>query len=307
MNMSPTKQGVLFALAAYGAWGLFPVYFKQLEHLPADEILTYRVVFSAIFMTLIVSIAHGWTRVINIARQPKKLCLLAVSSLLIGSNWLLYIWAINNGHMLESSLGYFINPLVNVFLGVILLRERLQTVQWVAVGLAIVGVLVQLWTLGSLPWIALGLAFTFGFYALIRKKLGVDSNSGLLIETLCMTPAVLVYLLFYRPDSIPALFTQESTSTLLLVIGTGVVTSVPLLFFNSAATRLRLSTLGFFQYISPSLLFFLAVFIYGEQITVSKLITFLFIWSALALLIISMSYSQRLTHTALQKQKKEKN
>lgn len=296
MNLSPAKQGALFALAAYGAWGLFPVYFKLLEHLPADEILTFRIIFSAFFMAIVVTFARGWDRVMNVVRQPKKLCLLMLSGFLIGSNWLVYIWAINNGHMLESSLGYFINPLVNVFLGVVILRERLQTIQWIAVGLAVIGVLIQLWTLGSLPWIALGLAFSFGFYALIRKKIGVDSNSGLLIETLWMTPIALIYLFFFKSSSIESLVTQGSTSTLLLVIGTGIVTSVPLLFFNSAAAKLRLSTLGFFQYISPSLLFILAIFVYNESIGASKLVTFGFIWSALALLIFDITYKQRKLH-----------
>ena len=198
--------------------------------------------------------------------------MLAVSAVLIGGNWLLFIWAVNNHHMLEASLGYFINPLVNIVLGMIFLGERFRRMQWLAVILAICGVLVQLWTFGSLPIIALGLAFSFAFYGLVRKKIAVEAQTGMLIETMWLLPVAAIYL---------------------FAIAAGIVTTVPLLCFTAAATRLRLSTLGFFQYIGPTLMFLLAVTFYGEKPGADKMVTFAFIWVALAIFVMDAIYTQR--------------
>lgn len=170
MDAKQTRQGVLLALAAYFIWGIAPAYFKLIAYVPADEILTHRVIWSFFFMIALMSISRQWSGVKTLLKTPKKVFLLALSAVLIGGNWLLFIWAVNNHHMLEASLGYFINPLVNILLGMIFLGERFRRMQWVAVILAFCGVLVQLWTFGSLPVIALGLAFSFAFYGLVRKK-----------------------------------------------------------------------------------------------------------------------------------------
>lgn len=197
------------------------------------------------------------------AADAKKVFLLALSAVLIGGNWLLFIWSVNNHHMLEASLGYFINPLVNIVLGMLFLGERFRRMQWLAVLLAFCGVLVQLWTFGSLPIIALGLAFSFAFYGLVRKKIAVDAQTGMLFETLWLLPVAALYL-FGIADSPTSHMGQNPWSLNLLLMAAGVVTTIPLLCFTGAATRLRLSTLGFFQYIGPTLMFLLAVLFYGE-------------------------------------------
>ena len=258
MDPKQTRQGVLLALAAYFIWGIAPAYFKLIYYVPADEILTHRVIWSFFFMVALISISRQWSQVKTLLKTPKKIFLLALSAVLIGGNWLLFIWSVNNHHMLEASLGYFINPLVNILLGMIFLGERFRRMQWLAVALAICGVLVQLWTFGSLPIIALGLAFSFAFYGLVRKKIAVDAQTGMLFETLWLLPVAAIYL-FGIADSATSHMGSNSWSLNLLLIAAGVVTTIPLLCFTGAATRLRLSTLGFFQYIGPTLMFLLAV------------------------------------------------
>lgn len=228
----------------------------------------------------------------KLLHMPRKIFLLALSAVLIGGNWLLFIWAVNNHHMLEASLGYFINPLVNIVLGMIFLGERFRRMQWLAVLLAVCGVLVQLWTFGSLPVIGLGLAFSFAFYGLLRKKIAVDAQTGMLVETLWLLPVAAVYL-FAIADSPTSHMGENPWSLNLLLMAAGVVTTIPLLCFTGAATRLRLSTLGFFQYIGPTLMFLLAVVFYGEVPGADKMVTFAFIWVALAVFIVDALYTQR--------------
>ncbi|SUX91335.1 putative chloramphenical resistance permease RarD [Citrobacter koseri] len=194
MDAKQTRQGVLLALAAYFIWGIAPAYFKLIYYVPADEILTHRVIWSFFFMIALMSISRQWSGVKTLLQTPKKIFMLALSAVLIGGNWLLFIWAVNNHHMLEASLGYFINPLVNILLGMLFLGERFRRMQWLAVILAACGVLVQLWTFGSLPIIALGLAFSFAFYGLVRKKIAVEAQTGMLIETLWLLPVAAIYL-----------------------------------------------------------------------------------------------------------------
>ncbi|MEG6169198.1 EamA family transporter RarD [Enterobacter hormaechei] len=228
----------------------------------------------------------------TLLKTPKKVFLLALSAVLIGGNWLLFIWAVNNHHMLEASLGYFINPLVNILLGMIFLGERFRRMQWVAVILAFCGVLVQLWTFGSLPVIALGLAFSFAFYGLVRKKIAVEAQTGMLFETLWLLPVAAIYL-FGIADSATSHMGSNPWSLNLMLMAAGVVTTIPLLCFTGAATRLRLSTLGFFQYIGPTLMFLLAVVFYGEVPGADKMVTFAFIWVALAIFVADAIYTQR--------------
>jgi chloramphenicol-sensitive protein RarD len=292
MDAKQTRQGVLLALAAYLIWGIAPAYFKLIGYVPADEILTHRIIWSFFFMIALISISRQWQQVKALLHVPKKLFLLALSAVLIGGNWLLFIWAVNNHHLLEASLGYFINPLVNILLGMIFLGERFRRMQWMAVILAATGVLVQLWAFGSLPIISLGLAFSFAFYGLIRKKIAVDAQTGMLIETLWLLPIAAIWL-FGITDSATSHMDQNSWSLNLLLMAAGVVTTIPLLCFTGAATRLRLSTLGFFQYIGPTLMFLLAVTFYDEHPGADKMVTFAFIWVALAVFVLDALYTQR--------------
>lgn len=294
MDPKQTRQGVMLALTAYFIWGIAPVYFKFIHYVPATEILTHRVIWSFFFMLALISVCRQWPQVKKACQNRKKILALALTAVLIGGNWLLYIWAVNNHHMLEASLGYFINPLVNVVLGMLFLAERFRRMQWVAVLLAVCGVLVQLWTFGSLPVIGLGLAFSFAFYGLIRKKIAVDAQTGMLFETLWLLPIAAIYL-FGIADSATSHMGLNPWSLNMMLIAAGVITTVPLLCFTAAATRLRLSTLGFFQYLGPTLMFLLAVSFYDEVITQDKMITFGFIWAALALFIADAIYTQRRT------------
>lgn len=282
MQQHVQRQGVIYALCAYTLWGLAPIYFKTIAAVPAAEILTHRMIWSCALLLVLTLLGRQWHKVQAVLRQPKVLLTLAFTSITVGGNWLLFIWAINNGHMLDASLGYYINPLFNVLLGMLFLSEKLRRLQWWAVGLAAIGVAIQIIAFGSLPWIALVLASSFAIYGLIRKKLALDALTGLLIETLIMLPPAAIYL-WGVADSPTSHLTQNDWHLNLLLIAAGAVTTAPLLCFTAAATRLKLSTLGFFQYIGPSLMFILAVTLYGEALALDKMITFAFIWSALVL------------------------
>jgi len=292
MDAQQTRQGVLYALGAYLIWGIAPAYFKLIQQVAPGEIMTHRVIWSALFMIVLISLSRNWQQVRKTVRNRKKVLLLALSAMLIGGNWLLFIWAVNNHHMLEASLGYFINPLLNVIVGMLFLGERFRRMQWLAVGLAACGVVVQLWQFGSLPIIALGLAISFSFYGLLRKKIAVDAQSGMLIETLWLFPLAAIYL-FGIADSSTSRLADNALSLNLLLIAAGVITTIPLMLFTAAATRLRLSTVGFFQYLGPTLMFLLAIMFYGEQLTDDKVLTFGFIWAALALFILDAVYTLR--------------
>ncbi|END2490469.1 TPA: EamA family transporter RarD [Vibrio vulnificus] len=274
------RQGVLLALGAYTMWGIAPIYFKSLAAVSPLEILSHRVVWSFFLLAALLHFGHHWRTVRDVLTSKSKMLYLVTTAILVGANWLIFIWAVNANHMLDASLGYYINPLINVLLGMLFLGERLRKLQWFAVTLAACGVLVQLVVFGSVPIVAIALAFSFGFYGLLRKKVSVDAQTGLFIETLVMLPAAAIYLLFIADTPTSNMLANPSQLNLLL-IAAGVVTTLPLLCFTGAATRLKLSTLGFFQYIGPSLMFLLAVLIYGEAFTSDKAFTFAFIWGAL--------------------------
>lgn len=284
MDSQQTRQGIFYALGAYFIWGVAPAYFKLVREVPPAEIMTHRVIWSVLFMLILITLSRSWKQVRQVAAQPKKVLLLALTAVTVGGNWLLFIWAVNNQHMLEASLGYFINPLINVVLGMLFLRERFRRLQWLAVVLAAAGVLVQLWQFGSLPVIALGLALSFALYGLVRKKIQVDAQSGMLIETLWLFPLAAIYL-FGIADSATSHLSANPLSLNLMLVAAGVLTTIPLMLFAAACARLRLSTVGFFQYLGPTLMFLLAVLFYGERLTPDKLVTFGFIWLALAVFI----------------------
>ncbi|WP_353244554.1 EamA family transporter RarD [Providencia sp.] len=292
MSQQNTTKGVLCALGAYFIWGVAPIYFKSIQEVPAEEILTHRIIWSFFFMLLLLTVTRHWSYLRQVLKQPKKILILGVTASTIACNWLIYIWSVNNGHMLQASLGYFINPLVNVLFGMLFLQERFRRMQWIAVGLALTGVLIQLWQFGSVPVIGLSLAVTFATYGLLRKKLGVDAQIGMTFETLWLLPVGIIFLLFFA-DSPTSNMAMNDWHLNALLIAAGVITTVPLLLFTEAANHLRLSTLGFFQYIGPSIMFLLAVFMYGEVITSELLITFGFIWVALILFTLDALYTQQ--------------
>ena len=281
-QLCETHIGVLYALGAYLTWGFAPLYFKYLAFIPVYEVLAHRVIWSLIVTAIILFLLGGWSKVADACRSPKKLVFLSVTSLLISTNWIVFIWAINNGRMLDASLGYFINPLINVVLGLIFLNESLSRIKWIAIALALIGVLTQVLQLGELPWVSLVLPLSFAFYALIRKKIKIEALAGLFIETLLVFPVALYYLLYIAQTESANMLTNSWSLNGWLMFA-GIVTALPLIFFGQAALRLKLSTLGFFQYLAPSLLFMFAVVFYGEELTLVKTITFLFIWAGIFL------------------------
>jgi len=274
------KIGGIFAASAYTLWGIAPLYFKQIDFVPALEILLHRIVWSFVLLAVILTVMKQWPAVQAVFKKPKLLAAMLGTALLLAGNWGLFIWAVNNEHMLEASLGYYINPLLNILLGMLFLGERLRKLQWAAVTLALTGVLIQLAYFGSLPWVALVLASSFALYGLFRKKLAVDALSGLFVESLLLIPLALLYWWQFA-DSASANLLQNTVGLNLWLIAAGVVTTVPLLCFIAAARRLQLSTMGFFQYIGPSFMFVFGVFLYNEPLDPSKLVTFAFIWTAL--------------------------
>lgn len=282
MLNNQTQQGYLYAVLAFLMWGMAPIYFKQIESIAALEILTHRVIWSVLFLILIVFAAKQWHQIQHVIKKPKLLGMLCVSSTLLGFNWGLFIWAVNNDHMLDASLGYYINPLLNVLLGVIFLSERLRKWQIIAVAIASLGVLLQVIAYGSFPVVAFALASSFAIYGLLRKKMPVESLPGLLIEALILMPFAIIYWYLTPATESSDMFNNEVILNILLV-SAGVVTTLPLLCFIGAAKRLPYSTLGLFQYLGPSIMFTLAVTLYGEEFSIERAVTFACIWGALAL------------------------
>jgi chloramphenicol-sensitive protein RarD len=281
VNDKSIKSGVIFALAAYGMWGFAPLYFKLLKAMPAQEILLHRIVWSVLVLCILVLVSGKLRQVKAAVTNIKVMAILLVSGLLLAVNWLIFIWAINNDHLLDGSLGYYINPLFNVFLGRLFLQERLRPLQKTAVALAFTGVAILIISFGQVPWIALSLAVTFGIYGLLRKKVAVDSLPGLLLETMMMLPFALVYWVGFSSEM--SNLGTNSLSLNITLICAGIVTTAPLLCFTAAARRLRYSTLGFFQYLGPSIMFIMAVWWFNEPLDQAKIITFIFVWLALAL------------------------
>jgi chloramphenicol-sensitive protein RarD len=283
MQAANPRRGYILGLIAYIAWGLFPLYFKLLSSVPAVEIIVNRAIWSAVFglaLLMLVWKHPGWWQAL--CDNPKRFAVLALSGCLIAANWLIYVWAVNNNHMVEASLGYFINPLINVMLGMVLLRERLRRLQWVAVMLAVIGVAQQVWQVGSLPWISLALAFSFGFYGIIRKQAPVAALPGLVVETWILVPFAIGWLLL-NPMAHSAQGEFWTTTEAIWLAAAGPITLVPLVCFNAAARHLPYATLGFLQYIAPTLVLTLAVLVYGEHMASSTVVTFVFIWTGLVI------------------------
>ncbi|MFC7515613.1 EamA family transporter RarD [Herbaspirillum sp. GCM10030257] len=273
--------GMLYAATAYALWGIFPLYFKSLQEVPPLEILLHRMVWSLAFVVVVLAWRRHWGWLRGVMRQPKVLAGFAASAVLLSSNWFIYIWAVNNGNVVEASLGYFINPLFNVLLGSLLLRERLRVVQWMAVALAACGVAWLTWHGGHLPWIALLLAATFAFYGLLRKTASLGALEGLALETLLLFPVAFIYLAVLASQGHNS-FITASTSTQLLLAAAGPITAIPLLLFAAGARRIPLSLLGLLQYIGPTIQLLLGVWLYHEPFGGARLAGFALIWGALA-------------------------
>ncbi|TXS92066.1 EamA family transporter RarD [Parahaliea maris] len=273
--------GLTAGIVAFLIWGLAPLYFKALQHIPATEILAHRSLWSLVLALLVLALLGKLPDLYATLCDRQRLLTLVLSTLLIGSNWLVFIWAINSARVTEASLGYYINPLLNILLGIVFLGERFRPLQWAAVAMAGVGIAHELWQFGRLPLVALFLATSFGFYGLVRKRAPVESLTGLAVETLLMFPLAVGYLLWSDSPTSNLLDNTAAMNGLLLFAGP--LTLTPLLLFNIAARRLNLSTVGFLQYIGPTLMLALAVLLFGEPFNPDKAVTFLLVWLGLTL------------------------
>ncbi len=271
-------MGLLCGLAAYTSWGFIPLYFRAVAEVPSAIVLCHRVFWSVLFLVVVVSVRGDWQRLWPVVRNRRNLVLLACGAVLIAINWLIFIYAVETRQLLQASLGYFINPLLSIALGMLFLRERLRRWQWLAVFLAGAGVCNLALRGHGLPWIALSLAGSFGFYGLVRKKVDIDSLQGLLVETaILFTPALVILAL---PVSRHSSFASPARLGLLAL--SGIFTAVPLLFFGVALRRLKLSTIGFLQYVGPTLQFLVAIILFGEPLDSVKLASFSLCWLAIA-------------------------
>ncbi len=275
-----SHRGVLYGISAYGLWGLIPLYFKAVADVSPPEVLAHRALWSFVLLAVLVRLLGRWGELWRELHDPKLMGILALNSVLIGGNWLTFIYAVGTGQTVQASLGYFINPLVNVLLGVAFLHERLRPYQMLSIALAAVGVVVLTWWVGHVPWIALILVTTFAFYALMRKMTPVDGLASVTVETLLMTPLALGYLGYLAATD---RMTGSGAPTVGLLMLSGLVTTVPLLFFAAAARRLPLSTLGILQYLTPTLQFLVAVVVFGEPFSRAQLASFCCIWAALGI------------------------
>ena len=283
--MSEIRKGLLYAFTCYCAWGLFPIYFKAIRALAPSEILVHRILWSLLFLLSVLAVRKQWSWLSQLRHQKKLLLGFSASALLLSINWLIYIWAIDNNKIIDASLGYFMTPLVNVFLGSLFLKERLNKAQWLSVALAAFGVLWLTLQTPHAPWIGLCLAISFGAYGLLRKTAPLGALEGLTLETMLLFPFALAYFIYLLSQG-ESQFSAAPTQVMILVLAAGPITAVPLLLFAAAARRIPLASLGLMQYISPSIQLLLGIFIFHEQFSTERLISFAGIW--LGLLIYSL-------------------
>jgi len=280
--VAETRRGFLLGFAAYAMWGLFPLYWPLLEPAGAIEILAHRIFWSLAVMAGLILALGRRRQLRKVLTSPRTRGILALAAVVIAVNWGTYIWGVNNGHVVETSLGYFINPLVTVLMGVVVLGERLRTMQWVAMGIATVAVVGLTVEYGRPPWVALVLAFSFGSYGLAKKKANTGAVESLTVETLVLAPVAAGYLLWLGAQG-TSTFTTEGAGHVLLVVGTGVVTAIPLICFGAAATRVSMTTIGLLQYVAPTIQFALGVFLFGEPMPAMRWVGFTLVWLALAI------------------------
>ncbi|MBC2579156.1 EamA family transporter RarD [Clostridium sp. DJ247] len=287
--------GVIYAVAAYVLWGILPIYWKFINSVFSIEILSNRIAWAFVFMIVIIAATKQWENLKRIARDKKQMFYIFIASILIAFNWGSYIWAVNSDKIVDSSLGYYINPLFAVVLGVVIFKEKLSFWQGVALSMASIGVIIKTLQYGKIPWISLGLAISFGLYGAIKKSIKANSIVGLTLETTMLTPIAAAYIASRQFSGLGA-FEREGAVVILLLIGSGIVTAVPLLLFASRAKRLPMSVLGFTQYISPTISLLIGIFVYHEGFTAMDMIGFGFIWAALAIYSLSqMSLTRSLS------------
>ena len=287
-----SRRGFGYGVAAYGLWGVLPLYFKAIARIPAVDIVAHRVLWSLPFLAVLIAIGKGWDKVRAAVRDPKTLGILAITALLIGGNWLLYVYAVTSGHILAASFGYYLNPLANVLLGRFVLHERLNRLQWTAVAIAGAGISVLAAGALSQLWMSLTLCATFALYGLLRKVVSADAVSGLAVETALLFPLAIAWL-GWRASTGAPIMGETGTETTLLVFA-GIVSTTPLLLFTAAARKLAYSTLGMLQFIAPTLQLLIAVLLYGEPFTIAHAIAFPAIWTALALYVTALVRSPKL-------------
>lgn len=287
------NQGIVYALGCYILWGLFPIFWKAVTGVPPVNVLAHRIVWSFAFLIIWVLLTNRET-FISYIKQPKLLLRLGLAGFVVSANWGIYIYAVESNHIIEAGLGYYINPLVNVFLGYVFLKERLATMQKVAVVLALVGVVYVTISYGKFPWISLALALTFGLYGLLKKKANLESMPALTVETMVVCPFALAYL-FYTMESSAIPFFPDSNVTTSLLVLSGIVTAIPLYWFGKSAQVIPLSTMGFIQYLCPTLQLLLGIFVYKESFGIEYLICFAFVWAGLAFYMISILKGKKVT------------
>ncbi len=280
---SELTRGVVFALGAYGLWGFFPVVWKFLAHVPSMELLAHRMVWSLGFVGVLLALLRRWSWLGMVRKNPKLVVIYLGAATFIAINWGMYIWAVNHGYVVETALGYFVNPLINVAFGAMLLGERARRAQWAAIGCAACGVLYLTWSYGQPPWIALTLAVTFALYGLLKKKAKLPALEGLALETALLFLPALGFLVYRETVSGAGAWGDVDMTTHVLLLSTGAATAIPLLFFAGAVRRLTLTTIGLIQYMAPTIQFLLGVFIYHEPFDQTKLIGFALIWLGLIL------------------------
>lgn len=300
MTLSRTTTGLLGAAAAFFGWGILPVYWKALKQVPSEELICHRIIWCMVFSALVLTLQKRWGAVREIATQKRSLLLLCCSAVLVFANWFIYVWAVNADHVVDASLGYYINPLVNVLLGWLAFRDGLNRAQSLAIVLAAAGVGVSLVHFGKLPWIALSLAFSFGTYGLVRKVVRTEPLPGLFFETLLLTLPCAGFLLWRGVNGNGALGHLDVSHTLLL-LGSGAITALPLLSFSFAVRRLRLVTVGVMQYIAPTCMFLLGVFVYGEPFGLAQGVTFACIWAGVGVYLTDGFRSYRKEHRLMRK------
>jgi chloramphenicol-sensitive protein RarD len=276
------RTGIVSAALAFLAWGLFPLYFHAIDEVPPMQILAHRMLWSLLFLLMVLAVRGQWGW-LQIVRKPRVLASFIASAFLLSANWLIYIWSVNNGHVIEASLGYFITPLVNIMFGYVLLKERLRPVQWAAIAIAALGVAWLTWQTGTVPWIALALAATFGGYGLLRKTAALGALEGLAFETMVLFPLAAAYVAWLTLHGQNAFINTESNVTRTLLVAAGPITAIPLLLFASGARQIPLSVLGLLQYLAPTIQFLLGVWLFHEAFSAERLVGFALIWAALAL------------------------
>ena len=277
------NPGIVYATFAFFCWGLFPLYFHALAEVPALEMLAHRMLWSLLFLAIVLTARRQWKWLPQTLGRPRVLGSFVASAVLLSANWFVYIWSVNNGHVIDASLGYFINPLVNVLLGVVVLKEKLRRAQWIAIALAACGVLWLTWSAGQVPWIALTLGITFGSYGLLRKTAALAALEGLSLETMILFPLALIYVVWLTMNGQNTFVNSDFDSTRWLLAAAGPITAIPLLLFAAGARKIPMAALGLLQYLSPTMQALLGVWVFHEAFPPARLIGFVIIWAALAL------------------------